>query len=81
MKEPYAYYLKQLANNEVAFTTWRDGENEAVHTTYAQVPAREIVQIIARDDRTVVQIAEKYAKEIDQIPHLKKWLQARVAGR
>lgn len=81
MKEPYAYYLKQLDNNEVAFTSFSSGDEKATQTTYAQVHAREIVQTIAPDDPAIKEITKKSAKDLDQIPNLKKWLQAMIAGQ
>ena len=75
MKEPYSYYLKQLDNQKVAFTS-TNGE-----TAYAQVLAREIVQTIAPNDPVIKEIAKKHAEDSDQIPYLKKWLQAKIAGQ
>lgn len=75
MKEPYIFYLKQLDNHEVAFTS-SDGD-----TTYAQVMAREIVRTLVPDDPAIKEIAKKHLKDRDRIPYLKEWLQAKIAGR
>jgi hypothetical protein len=81
MKEPYAYYLTQLDNDDVALTAYGGVRETPTYTTYAQLHAQEIVQVIASDDPTVQKIAATHAKDVDQIPHLKKWLHARIADK
>jgi hypothetical protein len=81
MKQPYAYYLKQLDNQDVAYTTLGGDSEKPTETTCAQVHAQEIVNTFAPDDAVVKEIAKKHAKDVEQSPHLKKWLQAKIAGQ
>ena len=75
MKEPYAYYLKQLDNNEAAYT------NPGDKTTVAQVHVGEILGTLRSNDPAVKDIARHHAKYTDRIPDLKRWLQKKMAGR
>jgi hypothetical protein len=79
MTEPYRYYLKQLDDNEVAYSSSSSGDTEVRRVTFAEAAAEEIVEDFARDDPDVKKIAKKFPKTADQIPHLKKWLQTRIA--
>ena len=80
MKEPYAYYLKQLDNTNVAFSGFPNGSAEEIKTTYAEVHAKEIVTELAPNDPAIQEIVKHHKKETEQIPHLKKWLEAKSAA-
>jgi hypothetical protein len=81
LKEPYHHYLKQLDNNDVGYISWGANDEKVTQTTYAQIHAREIINTLAAKDATVQEIAKKYKTESEQIPHLKKWLEAKVAAK
>jgi hypothetical protein len=81
MKEPLEYYLKQLDNNEVAFSSFGSGDEKATQTSYAQVHARELIHTVVATDPTIQEIAKKHAKDAERIPLLKKWLQEKLAAK
>jgi hypothetical protein len=76
--EPYRYYLAQLDNKEVAYTSFGGKENKPTEVTFAEIHAGEIVTLFKDKDPAVKEIAAKRAEVIDQIPALKKWLQSKT---
>jgi hypothetical protein len=85
LKEPYDFYLSLLDVKQSELPMLDDeGKPSGVsyfQPTVAEEFAREIVGPFARGDPAVGQIAKKFPKTADQIPHLKEWLRTRLAAK
>jgi HEAT repeat protein len=83
LKGPYAYYLKLLQIDGNEYPPRGQDEKGWKGTSYprpvAEVFAAEIVRQFAPNDPEVKKIAAAHPKAADQIPHLKKWLDGKLA--
>jgi lysophospholipase L1-like esterase len=82
MKDPYRFYLPLLDINKSRLSTFDKQGKEVGYSqfdsTIAEMFAKEIVEYFAMNDPAVQEIARKFPKVAEQIPHLKKWLQAKL---
>jgi hypothetical protein len=85
MKEPYQFYLPLLDNNDEELPHLDENGKRVGASSFdpsvAVETAEEIAKHFAGDDPAVQEIVKNNPKTADQIPHLKKWLQAKVSAK